>query len=86
MTFLLVLAAVYFGFRILFRYVLPGVIARKVKDVQDQMVQQQRDFEQAQNPKQEGETEIIRDTDASDSIDDRPKFDDEDYIEFEEVE
>lgn len=86
MYFLLALAAVYFGFRLLFRYVLPSYLARKMKDVQDQMAQQQKDFERAHNPKEEGETEIIRDSDTNDSIDDRPSYDDGDYIDFEEVE
>jgi len=85
MYFLLTLAAVYFGFRILFRYVLPNFLASKMKDVQEQMQQQQRDFEAAQNPREEGETEIIIE-DSAESIDDRPSFDDGDYIDFEEVE
>jgi len=86
MYFLLALAAVYFGFRLLFRYVLPGYLARKAKEFQDQMVQQQRDMQDAHNPREEGETEIIRDSDGNEGIDDRPSYDDGDYIDFEEVE
>lgn len=85
MTFLLVLAAIYFGFRLLFRYVLPGILARKMTEMQENMQAQQRDFQDQHNPKEEGETEIITPRDSESSIDDRPSYDDGDYIEFEEV-
>jgi len=86
MYFLLTLAAIYFGFRLLIRYVLPGFLARKAKEFQDQVVQQQRDFQEAQNPREEGETEIIKEQEVNEPIEDRPSYDDGDYIDFEEVE
>jgi len=77
---LLVIAIIYFGIRIFTRYVLPLLLAKGIKNMQEKSQKQQRG---AQNPRRpEGEV----------TIEGQPKSKkqqtntDEEYIDFEEVE
>lgn len=66
MKILLFLFIAWLGFRALFRYVLPGVMARKIKDFQDHVEQQQR--EQTTMNDDEGETRIIKEEGPQNTI------------------
>lgn len=79
MKILLFLFLAWLGFRALFRYVLPGVMARKIRDFQEKVEQQQR--EQSTGYDDEGGTRIIKKDEDSNTIGNGTG----EFIEFEEV-
>ncbi|MBN2636377.1 MAG: DUF4834 family protein [Prolixibacteraceae bacterium] len=77
---LAIIALIYFGIRIITRYVLPLLIAKGVKNMQQKMEDQYRQQNQ-RPPKQEGEVTIERNRTNQGNI----EPDKGEYVDFEEV-
>lgn len=77
---LAIIALIYFGIRIITRYVLPLLIAKGVKNIQQKMENQYRQQNQ-RPPKQDGEVTIERNKNSQRNTD----ADKGEYVDFEEV-
>ena len=77
---LLIIAIIYYGFKIITKYVLPILIAKSVKNIQEKMENQYRQ-QNKRNIRTDGEVTIERNqTNPRNS-----ERDNGDYIDFEEV-
>ena len=75
---LLIIALIYFGLRFIKRYVMPMLIDKGIKNMQEKMQQQQR---QQQPRRPEGEVTIEKDQQQTHSASQNKG----DYVDFEEV-
>ncbi len=88
---ILIILIVYYGFKLLARYVFPFLLTRwvnkKMGQFQQQNQQQFRDAEQAKRFAKEHEGEVkIKSTTKSNSKPSSSSTDDGEYVDFEEVE
>jgi len=83
MTFLLVLAILYFGMRLLIRVALPAYLNRKVQQMQDVMDEKRAQYEE---PTPEGEVKIVRKQQQGQVKEERTeRTENDDYIDYEDL-
>lgn len=76
---ILIIAIIYYGIRIITRYLFPFLIDKGVKNMQQKMQDQQRGSQKPRRP--EGEVTLEKNPSRRNSADDKGE-----YVDFEEVE